>query len=117
MARTGRPGTIRGEASRRGVSETQIRVERGRAAGLTPSVAVGKPRRGEVTLTESRKGILRRRSPQPKKYRQWWVDQNGNIRATVDTNRIPDASIGDQAWPDPRYPSQYLILQAITVSR
>lgn len=41
MARFGRPGSIRGEAAARGVSEHVIRRERSAAEGFSPSIAGG----------------------------------------------------------------------------
>lgn len=125
MARTGGPGTIRGDAAAlaaaQGITQTQaeyrIRVQRAAARGITPSVSAGKPKRGELTLTEQRQGIKLRRSEQPAKYRQWWVDDQGQIKASIDTNRRPDVQLGDRAYPDSRYPSRYLTLQGITVAR
>lgn len=41
IPRNGRPGTIRGESVRRGISESRIRAERAAAEGLSPSVGRG----------------------------------------------------------------------------
>lgn len=52
--RPGRPGTIRGEASRRGVSESTIRKERAAAQGRSAAQGRGHPLKGELLLSEVR---------------------------------------------------------------
>lgn len=52
--RAGRPASIRGEASRRGVSEYQVRVERAARQDFTRSQAAGHPRAGETPLSKAR---------------------------------------------------------------
>lgn len=109
--------SLRAEARRRGVTVSRVRSDRATTRGITPSVARGKPRRGELSLTETRLGFLPARSPQPLRYRQWWHRLDGSIAATVDTSTNPKARPGDLAWPDIRYASIVLVLQAITVRR
>lgn len=43
--------SLRAEAARRGVTVYRVRVERGAARGVSPSVAVGKPKKGERLLS------------------------------------------------------------------
>lgn len=54
MARAGRPGSIRGEAARQGVTEYQIRKQRAIAQGISPRAGVGKPGKGELSITAQR---------------------------------------------------------------
>lgn len=102
MARAGRPGTIRGEAAARGVSEYQIRVERGRARGVAPSVAVGKPKANELTLTQTLYGysLAGPKNRQKSRYRIWWERTDGSIAGVQDTNLEPHEFLGLQPERD-----------------
>lgn len=63
MARAGGPGTIRGEAAARGVTEYQIRKERAQAQGLPARLGAGHPAKGEPGL-EARRLMNRARTGQ-----------------------------------------------------
>lgn len=122
MARVGAPGTIRGEAVARGVSEYQIRVERAAARGVTPSVAVGKPRRGELTLTQTRRGFLPAgpRSSQKARYRIYWVRSDGSSAGVQDFTSFPEWAEPGESYVNPfdsdDYPDEpNLIIDAVTV--
>ena len=52
--RQGRPGSIRGEAQARGVSEYRVRLERAEAAGLSPRAGVGHAKSAEASATDVR---------------------------------------------------------------
>lgn len=109
--------SLRAEARRRGVTVYQVRVERGAGKGLTPSVAVGKPRRGERTIRETAKGIDLARRSQPSKYRLWFSDGT-EIKASIDTDYLPDLEVGDEAFQsEGHYASDHLTLVGITVQR
>jgi hypothetical protein len=122
MARAGRPGSIRGEAAARGVSEYQIRVERAAARGVTPSVGVGKPRKGEITLTQSRRGFLPAgpRSTQRARYRVYWIRSDGSLAGVQDFDRLPDWAEPGELYLNPfdadDYPEEdNLRIDAVTV--
>lgn len=109
--------SLRSEAARRGITVYRVRVERGAQRGLSRSVAVGKPKRGELTIREAAKGLRPARRAQPKKYRVYWTDDQDVIRAAVDSDTLPDMDVGDEGYGDDRYASRTLHVAAIVVAR
>lgn len=100
------PGlSLRAEAKLRGVTVYQVRIERGKAEGLTPGQSVGHPEPGKLSKTEIEEGVQPLAEPIENKFQHTiqkvFEDPNG-----MDAERI------QKAQPGKTYKSMFIRITA-----